>query len=126
MMQREVIFLKRRISAMAAVFILIFSISANAATRASLPRAVLTFSGTKAQCSVTVSASGKDIEATVTLFHLDGGVKVAVGYWPDLSATGNLRFAETCTVEKGERYELRVECTIDGVKQPTISDYGAC
>lgn len=118
--------MKKRVCAMAAVLVLVLSISANAAARVPISAPTLSFSGTTAKCSFLLIAQGKDIEANITLFHMDGDVKISVGYWPNLSATGTLRFAETCTVKKGEQYELRVECTIDGVKQPAVSTMKTC
>jgi len=63
----------------------------------------LTFSGTTANCSVTISAVNKDISATLWLWHGDD----LVASWSDSGETF-VGISGSADVEKGETYMLTV------------------
>lgn len=83
----------------------------------------MTFNGTTAQCSVSVTADHftDDIEIVVKLWRNGQWIKT----WED-SGTGYLIFDRTTTVTKGYTYTMTVDATLDGVVQPTVSVTGTC
>ena len=86
-------------------------------------RPAISFSGTTANCRVTVSGNhGTDqIEAVVILWD---GSKVVEDWYP--TGTGSLLFSNTTTVTKGKTYELTVDVTINGLEYDTVSISGTC
>ena len=69
----------------------------------------LTFDGATANRSVSITALGKPITATLELWQ--GSTRVAS--WSD-SATSRLIIDEDYSVDKGKTYTLKVSGTIDG------------
>ena len=82
---------------------------------------ILSFDGTTANCSVSITAIGKPITATLELWH--GSTRVA--QWSD-SATSRLIIDEDCTVTKGQTYTLKVSGTINGVSFTGTPVTGTC
>lgn len=70
----------------------------------------LTFSGTTATCSGSVSDLNKTIVATMTLYH--GSTPIAS--WSE-SGTSYVDFYGTCTVTKGQSYTLIISGTVNGI-----------
>lgn len=87
-----------------------FGTSASAAEpRATLIDPELSFSGTTAQCQVTVTAVGKRIEATLELWNGN----VLVDSWTG-SASTRLVINGSTSVVRGQTYTLKVSGTIAG------------
>ena len=70
----------------------------------------LSFSGTTANCAVSISGSGKSMVATMSLW--DGSV--CIESWPG-SGTSLVLISGSCAVESGKTYTLKVSGTIDGI-----------
>lgn len=70
----------------------------------------LSFNGTTANCSVAITGPGKDIAATITLWH---GNRV-MGSWSG-SGTSALGVSGSARVNEGENYVLKVTGSIGGV-----------
>lgn len=105
--------MKKRISAFVMVLMLVFATSISAlAVEPRLPFAspTLTFEGTKAKCEVTIIRSGKEIDATLSLWN--GNTLIAS--WPG-SGTSAVYIDGTCNVIKGQTYTLKVTGTADNV-----------
>lgn len=81
----------------------------------------LSFSGTTAYCSGSVTDPGKTIIATMTLYH--GGTPV--GSWGD-SGTSYVDLYGTCTVVKGESYTLVISGTVNGTPFSTTPITKTC
>jgi hypothetical protein len=81
----------------------------------------LSFSGTMAQCSVSIKAyhSTDSITATMTLYRISGNSKVIVTYW-NVSGTGSLSQGRTYNVTSGYTYQLTVNACVTGTSG---SDY---
>lgn len=115
--------MKKRFAPLVLVFVLILSLSANAAA----PRAEagilpsLTFTGTTANCSVTITAPGKDIEATITLWY---GNRV-IDSWSG-SGSSLIAISGSAGVIMGEEYVLRVTGSIDDVPFDVVRVSGTC
>lgn len=73
----------------------------------------LSFSGTTANCAVSISGSVKSIVATMSLW--DGSV--CIESWPG-SGTSLVLISGSCAVESGKTYTLKVSGTIDGISFP--------
>lgn len=81
----------------------------------------LTFSGTTANCSGSVSDPGKWIVATMTLSH-NGST---VGSWSGSGWT-NVTLNGSCQVIKGWTYTLVISGTVDGVAFSTTPYSATC
>lgn len=77
--------------------------------RAPSANPTLSFSGTTANCKVTVSEFNKQISVTMTLW--DG--KTCVASWSD-SGKSVVSLSKSCTVEAGKSYTLQVSGTSGG------------
>ena len=103
--------MKKRFVPLVFVFILILSLSANAAEpRANLVVPKLSFEDTTASCSVTITAPGKEIKATMNLWY---GNRL-IGSWSG-TATSALFISGSTQAVDGRTYTLRVTGTIGGV-----------
>ena len=99
--------MKRRLCALAAVLVLVMTMTAHAApARAPRPNGSLTFNGTTATCSTTLSDYGKEIDVELQLWR--GSTLVAS--WP-ASGTSKISVEGTCQVTKGQTYSLVVTGT---------------
>ena len=84
--------------------------SGNAAeSRTVTVKPILTFDNTTATCQVSISAARKQISATLELWH----ESTLVDSWTS-TATARLVISETCSVESGKTYTLKVSGTIGG------------
>ena len=100
----------KKIIAITIVFFLLFSTAAFAATNAASISRSLTFTGTTANCKVSVSDSGKSISVTMKLYQ--GSTEVAS--WSG-SDTGRVVLSETYEATSGLTYRLEASGTIGGV-----------
>lgn len=99
--------MKRRICALAAVLALVMTMTVHAApARTPRPNGSLTFNGTTATCSTTLSDYGKEIDVELQLWQ--GSTLVAS--WP-ASGTSKISVEGTCQVTKGQTYSLVVTGT---------------
>lgn len=101
--------MKKHIIALALVFMLVFSMAANAAVQNKNIVPNLSFSGTTAYCSVSVVEAGADIEVTLTLYR----GSTVVDSWTG-SGVSYVSINETCKVTSGKTYTLKVSGTVDG------------
>lgn len=112
--------MKRRIiSTFLAIWIIVaIPLTAYAATpRLLAANPVLQFNGATAICSVTITSESDEIEATI---KLNKGTS-CIATW-NASGTGYIIFNESKGVSSKGEYTLTVDITINGVKQPQISD----
>lgn len=108
--------MKKRIFSMAAVLLLVLSISAQAATlRIEQISPSLSFSGTTANCTVSIRGNATSDPIKVTMALWNGSTEIAS--W-DGSGTGNVFLSKTATAVKGRSYKLTVDVTINGAAQP--------
>lgn len=86
--------------------------------RASTVWPSLSFNGTTAQCSVSVTADkmSDSIEIVVKLWRNN----ICIKTWEN-SGIGYLIFNKSTIVTKGYTYILTADVTLDGVTQPTVS-----
>ena len=102
--------LKRILLTIVLVSILASSSVMSAAVRAISVTPTLTFTGTTAYCSVRINEIGKQIEATLELWH----GTILVDSWSG-SATSYWVIARNHSVISGQTYTLKVSGTIDGI-----------
>lgn len=101
--------MKKRFFAIALLLILMLATTVHAVEpRASIVPG-LTFTGTTANCSVTVISNSDEIEVELSLWN--GSSLVAS--WED-SGTTYVTISKTCAVTDGETYTLKVNGTING------------
>lgn len=112
--------MKKRIIALALVFMLVFSMAANAAVQEVKVTPTLSFSSTTATCKVTIYEPGADIEVTLTLYR----GSTVVDSWTG-SGVSYVSINETCKVTGGKTYTLKVSGTVDG-EEITGSVSGTC
>ena len=117
--------MKKRICALAAVLVLVLSMTVQASeSRVVSPRLALSFDGTTAECSININgnSSSDKISVTVKLWHGDDCLKT----WTD-SGTGYLSFYETYDgVEVGEKYEMSATYKVGSKTYPTVSVSATC
>lgn len=114
----------KKIALLMALIFIVLPVTANAAS----PRMVtiwpsISFDGTTANCSVSITAdsTNDEIEAVVKLWHGDS----CIATW-NVSGTGFLNVKKSKTVIKGEEYALTADITINGNTRPTVSTVGTC
>ena len=107
----------RRILAFSITFILLFSVAAFAATTA-VGAPSLTFSGTTANCEITVTQSGKPIDVTLELYQ----GSTLIDSWTK-SGSSRVKVSGSATVSSGLSYRLEAYGTINGVSftAPTVT-----
>lgn len=105
----------------AAILSALVATAAAAASRTADCTPTLSFNGTTAKCSVSITAIGKPIAATLELWQ--GSTRVA--QWSD-SAASRLIISEECKVTKGKTYTLKVNGTINGVSFTGTPVTGTC
>lgn len=115
--------MKRRLIAFILVVIVItsFSVPVFAETRAARITPSLSFSGTTANCRVTVSASQQDIDATLELW--DGNTMV--NSWSK-SGSSYVLVSGTHACVSGRYYTVKVSGTIDDVAFSTTGATVKC
>lgn len=105
--------MKKRLASIGLLIVMVLglTVSAYAAGERLSTAPSLTFSGTTATCTATITSSGKKINATMALYQ--GGTLVG-GPWSG-SGTGSFTFPKkTCRIEHGKTYTLKVYGTAGG------------
>ncbi|WP_458256083.1 hypothetical protein [Dysosmobacter welbionis] len=115
--------MKRRILSLAALLLIVLSVTAQAAETRMGGNPVLAFDGTTAQCTATCYGrrSSDKVTATLTLYRGD----TYVDSW---SKTGTYRVhvsGET-EVQRGKTYTLELTWTVNGDEQPPVSVSKRC
>lgn len=116
--------MKKRVVALIVPFLLILTISAQAAESRSIRiKPELYFGVNTATCSVSLKAdNAKDeVEATLTLYQ---GEKY-VDSWSN-SGTGRVFISGSCAVVSGKSYKLVLDYSINGVSQQSETTTGTC
>ena len=111
--------MKKRIIALLLVVTLLFSfpIIVSAETRTSCINPTLTFGSNTVFCDVVICADpGDTITAKISLYEGGNCIKT----W-NRTATELLIFGEYATAMNGYRYTMKVEATINGIKEPTVT-----
>jgi type 1 fimbria pilin len=99
----------KRTIAILVLLVLLCSASAYAATTA-VGKPSLSFSGTTASCSITVTQSGKPIDVTLELYQ----GSTLVDSWSK-SGTSRVKVSGSASVTSGLSYRLEAYGTINGV-----------
>ena len=99
----------RRVIAFIIAFVFLFSTVAFAATIA-VGKPSLTFSGTTANCSITVTQSGEPISVTLELYQ----GSTLIDSWSK-SGSSRVKVSGSATVSSGLSYRLEAHGTINGV-----------
>ena len=117
--------MRKRMLAMMMVLVLALSLAAQAAgpMRAPSAKPKLTFSGTIATCSATVSGD-KTTDRIAAAMRLWKG-NTCLETWIK-RGTGTVKFSETTTVSRGATYKLTVDYTVNDVAQPQKSVSSPC
>ena len=108
---------------------IVLLVAAPLSVQAATPRTVsispvLSFTGTTANCSVTIDASNINHQIIATIRLMQGNVCYKT--WTVID-TGSLSWSDnTVTVASGKTYQLRVDAVINGVVQDMCSMYCAC
>ena len=111
--------MKRRVLSLALLAMLVLSLTAQAVTPYALrgtPK--LSISGTTATCSVNLESSDPDDELKVTLALWCGDN--IVDSWTE-TGYGEVSIKETCTVVKGNTYDLVMMPVVNGVAKSTVT-----
>ncbi len=116
--------MRKIVMSLAVIMVLLLPVTAQAANARTIniiPK--LTFSGTTANCSLTILANSMsdEIEATIKLWR--GSTCIAT--WQE-DSTGILSFKDTVSVSNGKTYELTADVTINGTTQPQVSVSAKC
>lgn len=113
--------MKKRIFPLVLVIVIILGTGANAAITSFTIAPELSYTGTTADCGLYVRTQGKQINATLELWH---GTSL-INSWSS-SGFGTLQLSKTATVCTGQMYTLRACVTIDGVQQPPVECHKTC
>lgn len=114
--------MRRRIIALTLVFLLVLSMAVYAAEpRTPQVDPSLSFSGTTANCSVSVNKYGSDIFVTLTLYR--GWSTIAS--WSG-SGEDYVRVSGNAAVKDGLEYKLVATGTVDGVAFTSAEVWGTC
>lgn len=116
--------MRKQIIPIVLVLALILALPAQAiSTRAANGYPTLSFDGTKASCTASIKgASSKDsISVTLTLYQ--GSTKI--DSWT-ASGTYSVYISDSCTVQKGKSYTLKLTYSINGVSQSATSVTKTC
>lgn len=116
--------MRRRVLALTLVLVFVLGISAQAAqgwSHSISPS--LAFTGTTANCSVTVRGENSTDKISITAKLYRGGTLLAT--WTK-SGTGTVKLSEKKTVTKNFSYTLESSVTINGVKQSVPLVTKAC
>ena len=114
--------MRRRIVALTLVFVLVMSMAVYA-VEPRMPQVTprLSFSGTTANCSVSVNEYGSDIFVTLTLYR--GWSTIAS--WSG-SGSGYVNVSGTAAVKDGLEYKLVATGTANGVAFTSVEVWGTC
>ena len=105
------------------ILLVILTLLGTVTVQAASPRAIqampnITFNGTEAICSLTITAERVTDRITATM-ELKQGNRL-IDSWTS-SATMFLYMEETATVEENKTYTLVVTYSVNGVTRPSIS-----
>lgn len=90
--------------------VLLFATSLSYAGTLAITKSIkLTFSGTNANCLLTVKSPGDSISATLKLYH---GTTM-IDSWP-ASGTGSVTIGETHNCVSGQTYRLEADIMVNG------------
>lgn len=123
-MRKEVTFMKKRILTLSALFILVFTMSAQALEpRTTTSKPILSFSGTTAYCAVECAgeSTGDEVKATLTLYQ----GTTYVDSWSG-SGKGYVSLSGSCGVRSGKSYKLVLTYSINGSSKPSVSTTATC
>ena len=115
--------MKHRFFAILFAVMMVLAVPAKAATRVTGAVPTLSFSGTTANCGITVMAdhTTDTIEVTLKLWH---GTRCLATWTAD--GPGYLRIKETTTVTSGLTYRLTADIILNDVAQPQVSVSARC
>ena len=99
----------RRVLAMILVVLLLSSSFSYAGTLAVTKTIKLTFSGTTANCVLTVKSPGDSIDATLKLYH---GM-TQIDSW-SANGSNSIAIGETHNCVSGQTYRLEADITVNG------------
>lgn len=112
-----------RICSIILLLAMLFTIPVYASERSVTIWPGISFDGTKATCSVAVTAD-QDSDKIDAVMKLWNG-SYCIDEWKG-SSKGYLILNEETSVAKGRSYTLTVDVTINNVKRPTVSVSGIC
>lgn len=116
--------MKRRMFSLAALLLLVLSISVQAAQlRAFSNRPTLSFSGTTASCYVNCKGTSTSDKVSATLTLYQGSTYV--DSWSG-SGTGSVFISGQCTVNSGKSYTLTLSYSVNGATKPSVSVTNTC
>lgn len=116
--------MKRRMFSLAALLLLVLSISVQAAQpRAVSADPILYFSGTTANCSANCNTGNTSDKVSATLTLYQGGTYV--DSWSG-SGTGSAFISGSCKVQSGKSYTLILSYSINGQSKPSVYATGTC
>ncbi|WP_369281828.1 hypothetical protein [Oscillibacter sp. GMB15532] len=115
--------MKRRMFSLAALLLLVLSISVQAVQLRAAGNPNLSFNGTTANCYVNYrSASTSDkVSATLTLYQGN----TYVDSWSG-SGTGSVFVSGQCAVKGGKSYTLTLSYSVNGTAKPSVSVSNTC
>ena len=116
--------MKKRILILSALFILVFTMSAQALEpRTTTSKPILSFSGMTAYCAVECAgeSTSDEVKATLTLYQ----GTTYVDSWSG-SGKGSVSFSGSCKVEHGKSYKLVLTYSVNGSSKPSVSTTGRC
>ena len=108
----------KRVLSLAAVFLLLLSLSVNAAARWDKNQPALVIKGTTAYCSIDYQSAKTTDKVKVTLTLWCG--ESPVDSWTE-SGTGGVVISEECSVVRGNTYRLVATPVVNGVAKPQLS-----
>ncbi len=111
----------KRIICIVLCIVLALSCAAFAAEMVTRAKVTLSFSGTTANCSGSVTDAGKYIDATLEL--LQGST--SIDSW-SMSGTSAVSVSDTATVSHGVTYTLRISGTSGGVSFTPVEVTKTC
>ena len=115
--------MRKRVFALTLILVFLLSMTAYAAEPKNIAPIYpsLSFSGTTANCSVSVTEAGADISVTLTLYR---GWSV-IGSWSG-SGEDYVKVSGSAAVKDGLEYRLVATGTIDGVAFTSAEVVGTC
>lgn len=115
--------MKKRVSLMFAICLLVLTVTAHAAEPRAVSSPVLVFNGTTAECSVTCRGDNTTdkVKATLTLYQ----GSTYVDSWSS-SGTYRVPVSGSAKATSGKEYRLVLTWSINGVSQPSVTTTGKC
>ena len=115
--------MNRRIRSLAALLLIVLSVTAQAAETRMGGNPVLAFDGTTAQCTATCYGRSSSDKVTATLTLYQGGA-----YVDSWSKTGTYRayVSGETEAQRGKTYTQELTWTVNGEEQPPVSVSKRC